>query len=245
MEVQVSPSNSLQLVADFCKKYLACDEEVQSYLAKRDISLDSIEKFQIGAWPKNPYVAKKAIDLSFLREAKVIWDDRDTGEEVIKFQHHRLVMPMYDVNGNCVAIMGRTLHSSAKQKEMSIPKYINTGYQKRLHLFGLNMAKESIRSINKALVVEGNLDVIKAHQNNMMNVVCSTGSNLTLEQLILLSRYTNNIYLGFDNDLAGDTATTKALLLARNGINLQEKRVPKKYKDLDEYLTMKALKNVK
>jgi DNA primase len=185
-------------------------------------------------------VIRKAMGDSILKEARVLWNDKDSGDETVKFQHHRLVMPMYDANGRCVSIMGRTIYSSDKQKDLGLPKYINTGYHKRSHLFGLNLAKECIRATNKALVVEGNLDVIKAYQNSIFNVVCATGSNFTLEQMILLSRYTDNIYLGFDNDSAGDDATAKALLLSRNGVSLQEKRVPKKYKDLDEYLTSKV-----
>jgi DNA primase len=245
VEVQLAPSGSLQVIADFCNKYLACDEEVSAYLAKRDISSDSIKQFHIGAWPKNPYVIKKHMGDHILREAKVAWNDRDNGEEIIKFQHHRLLMPMYDANNNIVAIMGRTLYDDSKQKTLKIPKYVNTGYPKRLHLFGLNAAKDVIRQTNKALVVEGNLDVIKAHQNNMLNVVACTGSSLTYEQLILLTRYTNKIYLGFDNDNAGNIATERAMIFnSKSGVTLEEKRVPKKYKDLDEYLTNRKINSI-
>lgn len=240
MEAKVAvPSEALQKIAEFCNKYLVCDEEAKAYLNKRDISLKSIENFNIGAWPKNSFVIRKNLGDSLLREARVLWDDNVSGEEVVKFKHHRIVMPMYDSNGKCVSIMGRTIYNSDKQTELGLAKYINTGYQKRKHLFGLNLAKDSIRQTNRVLVTEGNLDVIKAHQNSIFNVVCSTGSIFTLEQMILLSRYTDNIYLGFDNDAAGDVATTKALLMARSGIRLKEKRVPKEFKDLDEYLMSK------
>ena len=237
MEVETN-TEALQIVVDFCHNYLACDETVEAYLRRRFINEDTVRLFKIGAWPANPYIIKKNVDPAVLRAARLFWTDDNTNKEVCKFENHRLLIPVHDPHGKLIAITGRSLHSAAKQSKLGIPKYTGTKHSKRTTLFGLNSAKDAIREKNKVMVVEGNLDVVKARQHGMNAVVAMTGSTLTAEQVVQLSRYTNNIVLCFDNDEAGQKGSRKALRFARSGISIVEKRLPGA-KDLDEYLDNK------
>lgn len=232
--VHIINHQAIQRIADFCNGYLEADDEITNYLKSRHFTKETIARFNLGAWPRNSYAIRKHILDDCLREAKVLWNDRETGAEIVKFKQHRLIIPIYNADGKAIALMGRTILPNAK--ELGLAKYINTSFPKRNNLFGLNLARTAIRESNKVLVVEGNLDVVRAHQHDMKNVVAVCGSSLTPEQLILLARYTDRVFLGFDNDEAGDRAIEKAMMSGRKGIVLEPKRVPLRYKDLDEYL---------
>ena len=125
----------------------------------------------------------------------------------------RLIFPIIDVRGDVLGFGGRII-----SKDDPGAKYMNTPetvvYSKRRVLYGLNLAKKSKRS--NIILVEGNIDVVMLHQAGFDNVCASMGTALTSEQLQLLSRYTKEIVLCYDNDDAGKVATQKALTLLNN-----------------------------
>jgi len=116
---------------------------------------------------------------------------------------HNLVMPYRNLNGDIIAMVGRSLLSEADRESKNISKYKNTKFQKSLNLFGLYKAKHSILEQGYAVVVEGQFDCITCHRYGFKNVVALGGISLTKFQLYLLMRYTDTIYLLLDNDKSG------------------------------------------
>jgi DNA primase len=125
----------------------------------------------------------------------------------------RIMIPLTDSRGAIVGFTGRLLAD-----EPDAPKYINTPqtltYDKGRQVFGLHLAKESIRKKGFVVVVEGNMDVIASHQAGVTNVVASAGTAMTEMHLRELKRFTGDIRLCFDADRAGITATERVIPLA-------------------------------
>jgi DNA primase catalytic core len=154
------------------------------------------------------------------------------------FEQHPLILPYRDAYGEVIALVGRTLLDDAARAEIGIPKYKNTGkiFEKGSHLFGLFEAKRSIIEKDSVYVVEGQFDVIKAHENGITNIVALGSSSMTLNQLTLLCRYTNNIYLLLDNDAAGDSGRAGVVKKYGEVANIANIYLPSGYKDIDEFL---------
>lgn len=131
--------------------------------------------------------------------------------ETRDFFFRRLMFPIRDVSG-------RTLGFSARVLDDSLPKYINTSetlvYSKSNSLYGIDLAKESIRKLDYAIVAEGMMDVIASHQAGIKNIVATGGTALTENQLRMIGRFTKNIKFSFDIDFAGSKATRRAIELA-------------------------------
>jgi DNA primase len=127
-----------------------------------------------------------------------------------KFRN-RLMLPVVDTRGDVVAFGSRVIDNSE-------PKYMNSSetpvYSKRRVLYGLNLAKKTKRS--NIILCEGNLDIVTLHQAGFDNAVASMGTALTTEQIRLLSRFTKELVLCYDNDNAGKIATERALQLLNN-----------------------------
>ena len=145
-------------------------------------------------------------------------------------------MPYRDLYGRVVAIVGRSLLNDKEREAIGVPKYKNTVFTKGSHLFGLNDARNSIIKEDKAYVVEGQFDMIKAFEKGITNVVAVGNSNITGYQLGLLRRYTNNIVLLFDTDEAGRMGADKAMGKFKQYANLRDVCLPAGYKDFDEFL---------
>ena len=155
-----------------------------------------------------------------------------------KFRN-RLMFPVIDVRGDVVAFGGRVLDKSE-------PKYVNTQetivYSKRRNLYGINLAKKSKRP--NIILCEGNIDVITLHQAGFDNAVASMGTALTTEQTRILSRYTKELVLCYDNDNAGKAATEKAIALLENSeftvrvLQLPRRLVDGEYvkQDVDDFI---------
>jgi DNA primase len=125
----------------------------------------------------------------------------------------RLMIPLQDVQGRVIGFTARLLEDNIRA-----PKYINTPqtalYDKSRHVYGLHLAKESIRKNNYVVLVEGNLDVIASHQAGVKACVATAGTALTEPHLKALSRFTSDIRLCFDSDKAGLAATERAIPIA-------------------------------
>jgi DNA primase len=145
---------------------------------------------------------------------------------------NRLMIPLSDQHGNVVGFTGRTMGDDQ-------PKYMNSPetpiYHKGSLLYGLDLAKSSIKKEGRVIIVEGNLDVIASHKAGIENVVASSGTALTEDQLTLVSRYTKTIVFSFDQDAAGLKAARKGIAIARSlGYDVRAAILPEKIKDPDE-----------
>lgn len=224
-------------LTDACHQLLMDDRRLLKYLKKnRGLTQDIIKIYQLGAFPEDLRKLNRWMCPKELRERGIIWS-----ADKSPFQRYPIVIPINNVQGLPIAIGARTLLSDDEREEIGIPKYYNSIYTKTSHLFGLDHAIEAIRKQDKAFVVEGYFDVLTAHQFNIRNVVGTCGTIFSLRQLIMLSRYTKNIVLLFDNDKPGrvssDRVRRKLEKFDHPGVNITYEFTPDGFKDLDEYLS--------
>ncbi len=181
-----------------------------AYLESRQISTDSLKEFGVG-------FASKRISLQKLMASKgVTAADLQRAGSPEKF-FDRIIFPIYDVLGNVIAFTGRSLGDAQ-------PKYLNSPetqlFSKGRVLYGLHLAKAGIKKEDRVILVEGQLDVIALHQAGVTEVVASSGTAVTEQQLQILSKYTQNFVLGFDGDAAGVSTTEKVVqLLLKNDLS--------------------------
>lgn len=189
-------------------------DAVQEYLAKRQIRRPVAMRFGMGAAPDAwdtllQEMTRRGYSKSELLQAGLVVSNKKGGF-YDKFRN-RLILPVVDVRGEVVGFGSRVLDKSE-------PKYLNSPetivYSKRRTLYGLNLAKKTKRP--NIILCEGNLDVVTLHQAGFDNAVASMGTALTQEQVRLLSRYTKELVLCYDNDKAGQLATQRALELLNN-----------------------------
>lgn len=186
-----------------------------AYLARRGFSEETIKRWQIGyssdSWDtllnflkSRGYTNEEILlaGMSVKREGADGFYDRFRG---------RIMFPISDVSGNAVAFSARV--SPEKEATEVMGKYINSPqtmiYDKSKILFGLDKAKAEIKNLDQTIIVEGQADVITAHQAGFTNVVGASGTALTTEQVKLLKRFSNNLALSFDMDAAGESAAER------------------------------------
>ena len=207
---------------------------VAAYLERRKISRKTAMNFGLGAsldqWDAllNAMLEKGYTKADLLAAGLVVSNQK--GRIYDKFRN-RLMFPVIDVKGDVVAFGGRVLDKSE-------PKYMNTTetivYSKRRNLYGINLAKKTKRP--NFILCEGNIDVITLHQAGFDNAVASMGTALTTEQTKILSRYTKELVLCFDNDNAGQLATQKNIELLRDSeFNVRILQLPRRLVD-GEYI---------
>ena len=128
------------------------------------------------------------------------------------------MFPVFDLNGVIIGFSGRIFGEGEPTSRQGGPKYLNTPntliYDKSRVLYGLDRAKLDIRKENFCVLVEGQMDVVMSHQAGVKNVVASSGTALTVDHLKIIKRYTENLAMAFDMDLAGETATKRSIDLA-------------------------------
>ncbi len=190
-------------------------ESARSYLAERKLKLPTQRAFGLGYAPdswstlKN-FLEEQNIDLEKALELGLV-DRKERGTYYDKFRD-RIIFPIFSTNGRIVGFGGRILTPNEKA-----PKYLNSSeskiYSKRKILYGLYHAKEEIRKLDRAILVEGYMDLISLYQAGIKNVVASSGTSLTEEQVQLLSRFTKNIIVLFDADIAGESAAMRSIEL--------------------------------
>ncbi len=194
--------------------------EARDYaLMKRGLSQDVIERFEIGYAPKGwtaltDWLMKVGYSAEDLIEVGLAVKHEETGRVYDRFRN-RLVVPIRDAKGNVVAFGGRVLDPNDQ------PKYLNSPqtplFDKNRVLFGLDLAAQSIRQSETAVIVEGYMDAITAHQYGFHNVVAQMGTALTERQLQLIApRWAKRIVLALDSDNAGQKATVRSLEVARS-----------------------------
>ncbi len=138
---------------------------------------------------------------------------KDSGSGIYFRFRERLMFPISDAMGHVVGFTGRILSQEKAAKYVNTPETML--YKKSMILYGLDKAKTDIKREDLAIIVEGNMDAITSHQFKVTNVVASSGTALTQDQLQLLKRYTGNIAISFDSDEAGLAATLRGLDVAR------------------------------
>ncbi len=187
---------------------------VAEYINKRRISKKFANRFGLGAAPDAwdsliRAMAEKGYDKRDLLEAGLAVAGKN-GSIYDKFRN-RLMLPVIDLRGDVIGFTSRVMDGSA-------PKYLNTPetsiFKKRSILYGINYAKTSKRE--NIILVEGNIDVITLHQAGFDNAVATMGTALTEEHARLLSRYTKELVLCYDNDNAGKDATQRAIGILKN-----------------------------
>lgn len=194
-------------------------ERARAYVQKRALQNDTVEDWIIGyapdAWETTlQFLRKKGYkDDDIFHAGLVTRSDRGSGY-FDRFRN-RLMFAIRDVHGNVVGFTGRVMPDASGADPKDTAKYVNTQqtlvYNKSAILFGLDKAKQEIRKKGLAVVVEGNMDVIASHQAGVTNVVASSGTAFTGEQLHILKRYTNKLVLSFDNDAAGENAARRSI----------------------------------
>ena len=189
-------------------------QAVRDYLERRRITRKTAMDFGMGASPDAwdsllTAMTKKGYTKSELLTAGLAVQNKNGGL-YDKFRN-RLMLPVIDTRGDVVAFGSRVLDKSE-------PKYMNSSetpvYSKRRVLYGLNLAKKTKRP--NIILCEGNLDIVTLHQAGFDNAVASMGTALTVEQTRLLSRFTKELVLCYDNDNAGKIATERALQILNN-----------------------------
>ena len=223
-------------------------EAVMEYLRSRKITQKNATNFGLGAasgeWDGLlSAMTRKGYTRAELLAAGLAVNGKNGGA-YDKFRS-RLIFPIIDVRGDVLGFGGRVI-----SKDDPGAKYMNTPetavYSKRRVLYGLNLAKKSKR--DGILLVEGNIDVVMLHQAGFDNACASMGTALTQEQVHLLSRYTKNLILCYDNDDAGKAATQKALsLLNGTDFNVRVLELPKRLaggeyvkQDADDFIKLQG-----
>jgi len=204
----------------------------RDYVARRGVAAESIEAFQLGYAPDSwdalsTHLTRQGYSLEDIHAAGLVIE-RETGGYYDRFRH-RLMFPIRDVRGQVIGFGGRALPATDGGEEGQ-PKYLNSPqtllFDKSSVLYGLDMARRAISREGYAIIVEGYMDVISAHQHGFQNVVASLGTALTENQLRLAKRYTRSFVLALDADTAGSEATLRGLDVARETLDKEAVPVP-------------------
>ncbi|MCK9187390.1 MAG: DNA primase [Candidatus Colwellbacteria bacterium] len=191
---------------------------VLEYLAGRKLSKESIDTFDIGFAPNDfeglvMYLVNKGFDVADAARAGLVHKTQK-GKYIDRFRG-RIMFPLESNFGKVVGFTGRIL---PQFDTGDVAKYMNSPetpiFSKSRLLYGLSRAKEGIREKKFALLVEGQMDVIMSHQDGVNNVIGTSGTALTDEQLSILRRYSDKLVLNFDNDEAGKMAMERSIDLA-------------------------------
>jgi DNA primase len=208
-------------------------EQGRKLLESRRVSEETARRFQLGYAPAgrgfSEYLRAKKRSLSDALEAGLM---RRDGAD---FFAERLVIPIRDERGQVLAFTARTVRTDEQRKYINSPE--TPAYIKGRVIFGLDLARDEITKRGLAVLMEGQFDVITAHQFGVTNAVASSGTALTEDQVRLLKRFTDELLLVFDSDRAGRAAAFKAVeLAASHQIRTRVATIPAPSKDPDEFL---------
>ena len=199
-----------------------------SYLKERGFTDDTIDAFDLGyTLDQWDYLYQEATKKGYKKELL-----EEAGLIVVKEQktydrfRARVIFPIHNVTGKVIAFGARTLSKDKKQ-----PKYLNSPetelYNKSHVLYGLYQAKQAIRQEDNCYLVEGYTDVISLHQSGVKNVVSSSGTALTSDQVKLIRRYSKNVTVLFDGDAAGIRASIRGIdMLLEGDLNVRAVTLP-------------------
>lgn len=248
---------SLMLVLDYTERFFQESLRTQegrnlgyAYFKSRGLEDSTIEKYGLGWSPmKGTALCEKAVEDGYKPEYLVatgVCIQKDDGTLVDKFRE-RAMFPIHTVSGRIIGFGGRTLRSD--YKERNIGKYVNSPqtevYDKKTTLYGIYFAKSEIARRDMCILVEGYLDVLSMHQLGITNVVASSGTSLTVEQVSLIRKFTENVTIMYDGDAAGIHAAERGIgLCLKGGLNVRVVLIPDG-DDPDSFARKHTLEEVK
>lgn len=229
-------NESLTLVSEYAGKFFQdslMTPEGQTigyqYFRSRGLEDATIRKYGLGWAPIDRSTFTNAAKAAGYKEEYLL----DTGlckkyddGRVVDTFHDRVIFPIHSVSGRMIAFGGRTLKT-----DKTIPKYVNSKeteiYVKSRSLYGIYFAKNEISRQDKCILVEGYLDVLSMHQLGITNVVASSGTSLTVDQIRLIRKFTNNVTIIYDGDGAGIKAALRGIdLVLKEGMNVKVVLLP-------------------
>ncbi|HAS84829.1 MAG TPA: DNA primase [Candidatus Yonathbacteria bacterium] len=228
--------SALELTTKFYEAVLPKFPEAVSYLTGRGLTEETVKSFRVGFAPDEwrsigDFLSKKGVSENVMEKAGLIvrspkgFYDRFRG---------RVMFPITDSSGRVIAFSGRILKEEAGKTlgASASAKYVNSPETEVFHksraLFGFSQARDTIRSEDSCVLVEGQMDLILSHQAGVKNAVASSGTALTSEHLEMIKRFTKNIVLAFDADDAGISAAHRAVELSLSqDMSVRIARLPK------------------
>src|SRR5690606_23288501 len=209
-----------------------------SYFRERGYRDDIIKKFELGYSPESwdylyQHAKAEGFDDEYLSNTGLIIQ-KEGGKTYDRFRG-RVMFPIHNMTGRTLGFGGRTLKTDKK-----VPKYVNSPesdiYHKSAVLYGLYFAKKAISTADTCYLVEGYADVLSMHQAGIENVVASSGTSLTTEQIKLIGRFTSNVTMLYDGDAAGIKASLRGTdMLLKEGLNVKILLLPEG-NDPDSYI---------
>lgn len=242
-QAEQNERESLLILHEFAKNYFQdmlhnhADGQAigLSYFKERGFNLKTIQAFDLGySLPDWEAFTQKAIQAGFSEDLLVksgIIGKREDGKLYDRFRE-RVIFPIHNLAGKPIAFGARILKApSNSPKGGGQAKYINspetTLYHKSHILYGISQAKKAIKEQDNCYLVEGYTDVISLHQADVPNVVASSGTSLTVEQIRLIRRFTDNVTVLYDGDSAGIKASLRGIdMLLEEGLNVQAVSFP-------------------
>ena len=243
---------SMLVVSEYAQKFYAdvlWNSEVGkaiglSYFRERKFTDETIRKFGLGYAASRPLtLSAAALKAGYKKEylvASGLCLEREGSGELYDRFFDRVMFPIHSISGRVIAFGGRTLKT-----DKSVAKYVNSPqseiYDKSRSLYGIFQAKNSIAKADKCILVEGYADVISMHQAGVTNVVASSGTSLTVEQIRLIKRFTDKITIIYDGDAAGIKAALRGIdLVLEEGLSVKVVLLPPE-DDPDSYAKSHSL----
>ena len=244
---------SLLLVSEFAGKFFQQSLDTHEgqniayqYFRSRGLEDETIRKYGLGWAPLDRKALSEAARAAGYKEEFLIETGLsikyDDGRLVDRF-YDRVMFPIHSHSGRIIAFGGRTLKT-----DKSVAKYVNSPeteiYVKSKSLYGIWFAKNAISKSDKCILVEGYLDVLSMHQLGITNVVASSGTSLTVEQIRLIKKFTDNVTIIYDGDGAGIKAALRGIgLVLKEGMNVKVVLLPDG-QDPDDFARRHTLEEV-
>ena len=246
-------NESLLLVSEYAGKFFQDSLQTPEgqaigyqYFKSRGLEDETIRKYGLGWAPVSRKALSEAARAAGYKEEFLVETGLsikyDDGRLVDRF-FDRVIFPIHSVSGRIIAFGGRTLKT-----DKTVAKYVNSPeteiYVKSRSLYGIWFAKNEMSRQDKCILVEGYLDVLSMHQLGLKNVVASSGTSLTVEQIRLIRKFTNNVTIIYDGDGAGIKAALRGIgLVLKEGMNVKVVLLPEG-QDPDDFARRHTLEEV-
>ena len=225
--------DELKKLIDICHDNLKKTSIGKDYIfGDRNLSIESFQKYKIGFFPRSCKKLTEFVSRDFLREAGILeWDDTSQFSD-----YYSIIFPLYDAYGEPVGISGRSMLNDEERSILCLSKYKNSKYKKTNHLFGLNLARESILKEQNVFVVEGFFDQISMYDAGIKNTVAVCGTAFSKNHFLSVARYSDKVSIFLDRDESGQKSAESIYnKYVNRGLKLRFLKLPDGYKDPGEY----------